>query len=408
MTIHPAARSRIRRAAVGAAACLLTVAAYAHGITPHIEAVEDAAASARDDVVGDAAQTKAAGKILGLLAKKTNARSMADEIRSVGAALKLAEAKLPDQSDLLQAFDDAAVSYGEDLETARETLQTAAGSPSLPKKLRAKAAAALRRFEKALPKEKARTELDTRFTRLAAGAASAKGYTPYDAGATYDWVISSLALAPTNGGVDLDGDGTPDNQLASLQSLIATIAPDVDLSQSLTDSLSANGQFAVYEFWYVQSLTGDPFVLSGALNATDADADPDNNFGGNGSFLADADTLGADGHPAVRVATSITKGGAYTIDLTGQGLLLGGISLPSNAIVIVQGDLTATSNDGFIGFSIGISTIQTLLSDAGVTLDAFQLILLNSLLDLDTDGNGSKDAISASFSFTADKATVSR
>ncbi|MCE9636325.1 MAG: hypothetical protein K8T90_11535 [Planctomycetes bacterium] len=408
MSAHPAAHSRLRRAVVAASACFLTVAAYAHGITPHIQPVEDAANAASQAVLGDPAKAKSAKKVVGLLSKKTNERSLADEIRSVGAALKLTESKLAEQTALLRAFDDAATAYAMDLETARATLQTAAGSPSLPKKLRGKAAAALKKFEKALPKAKAPTALDTRFVHLAAAAAAAKGYTPYDAGATHDWVISSLALAPSSGGVDLDGDGTPDNQLASLQSLIATIAPDVDLSQSLTDSLSANGQFALYEMWYVQSLAGDPFVLAGALNATDADGDTTNNFDGNGSFLADVSTLGGDGHPAVRVATSIVKNGDYRIDFTGQGLLLGGISLPENAIVIVEGNVSAPANDGFIGFSISLSTIQTLISGAGVTLSPLQLVLLNSFLDIDTDGNGSKDALSASFSFTADKATVSR
>lgn len=397
-----------RTACAALAAAAFTAAAFAHGITPHIEPLEDAADAAWQSVLADPPKAKSAKKIATLLAKRSNEKSLADEIRSVGAALRIAEAKLPEQAALLQAFDDAAMAYGQDLAVARATLRTAAESPSLPKKLRAKAAAALKRFEKALPQAKAKTALDDLYTRFTAAAVAAKGYTPYDAGATHDWVISSLALAPSNQGVDLDGDGTPDNQLASLQSLISTISPGFDLSQSLTGALTANGTFAICEFWYVQSLTSDPFVLAGVLNGTDADMDPGNDYGGSGAFVADPASLGTDGHPAVRVATSITKGGKYSIDFTGQGLLLGGITLPENAIVILQGQAAAASNDGYIGFSVSMTTIQTLLADANVTLDAFQLILLNSLLDLDTDGNGTKDALSASFAFSSVSATVSR
>jgi hypothetical protein len=398
----------IRSLAVAACAAVLAVPAAeadAAGVSHQIPALEAAAADARTALAADAARAKVAGKVVSLLARKSNARSLADELRSVASAARLAEGKLADQQALLDAFASAVPGYESDLRTAQEALAAAAASDQVKAKLRKRYEKAAARIGALLPAKRAATPLADRFSALAGGAAAAKGFTPYDSGVTYDWVLSDFALAPNGQGVDLTGDGRPDNVIASLTTLLGG-AVDVG---SLFGSVSQGGRYGLLEMWYAQDLAkGDPFVFAGLLGGTDADGDPANDLSGTGAFAPVPESLAADGRPLVRVASGVARGGKYRIDFSGQAVTLGTFELPATARVVVEATATPESNDGLIGVAIPSAVLQQILADQGVTLSGLQLLLFNGLADVDTDGNGSKDAFSAAFAFESVKATVVR
>lgn len=386
---------------IALAGVLLTSSgASGHGVTERVAPLEAAAEAAQGAVLADAKASKAAAQVVKLLAKETNDRSLADELKSVAAAARIAESKLASQTALVAAFDAAAPGYRDDLESTRTALELAAGSSSLPSKLRKKYVKAAAKFRKALPPAapgKVATPVADGYARMAKAAAFGKGFTPYDAGQTHDWVIASVALAGTGKGVDLTGDGEPDNGLLSLQRLAALVGIDVPVDATFNQLLTQGGTFALIEIWFAEGLANDPFVLAGAFSATDGDADMLNDFSGTGTFAPVAETLGTDGHPAARVATSLAKDGAYRIDFSGQAVSLAGLALPEGGRAIVEGFATAATNEGFLGFAIPLTTIGEMLAAQEITIAPQQLALV---ADVDTDGDSVKDAISASFAFT--------
>lgn len=398
-------RRRLRVPFAAAAVLLAAGSAPATGVSRQIGALEDAAAAAEASLASDAGRLRHARKVTKLLGKAPNAASLGAEMTSVAAAAKVVETKLADQTALLAAFDASRAGYHADLLATRANLVLAATSPSLSAKSRRRAQTVLTRFDRAFPL--AAPKLPTPVAdELKSGAAAAKagaGATPYDAGATFDWVLEEVELAGTGEGVDLDGDGSADNALASLQALV----PQMDLAQVFRDALAEGGRFALLEMWYVTGLgKPDPFVLAGVLSATDGDADPQNDFSGSGVFAVEGEAVDAEGHPLVRTATALAKGGRYRIELTGQTLELAGLTLPASAKVVVEATAAAASNAGELGIGFPVGDLADVLAAQGVELTDEQagLLALFADLDLDPDDPGN-DAISASFTFSAVAAT---
>jgi hypothetical protein len=390
----------IRVAAIASVA-LAAGTALARGVSAHIEDLEVAASAVNDAVAGDPVRSKAAKAILALLAKKSNTRSLANEIRSVRAAAKIAEAKLPLLLD--DALGQAADAYAADLASTRAMLELATTSPTAPKGQKRRWQAALARFDRALPAGPPPADVADRLAALAAAATAGRGFTPYDAGATRDWVLSTIALAPATQGVDLDGDGTADNMLGSLRATAGTAG--VDLDAMFAQLFAQAGGFTLIEMWSVQRISADPFVLAGILPATDGDADSQNDFSGSGVFAVAAADVDAAGHPNEAAVTGTSRHGAYAIDFTGRPVAFAGFSLPAGAPVVVKGAATAASNSGRIGVAIPMTTLFAAIEAGGTPLNDFTKTVLMGFADLDVDGTPGNDAISATFTFTAVAAT---
>lgn len=395
------------RTAVAALVAAAAATAWSHGVSGRTDAVEAAASAARDALASDAPRAKLAAKVGALLARKSNDASLSNELRSMSAASRIAETRLADREELATAFDATVPGYLSDLASARTALAIAAASPQVKAKLRAKYQRALAKFDRFLPERAAAAapRADT-FAAYANAAAQAKGFTPYDSGASYLWVLSSLRTAASKQGVDLTGDGKPDNQFGAIQTLLTLFGGGFDLDQAFAGAVGQDGRYAMIEMWMVQDLAkADPFVLAGALGATDSDADPSNDLGGSGTFVADPATIAEDEHALVRVGTSLASGGKYRIDLTGQALALGGFDVPDGTLVVIEGTATASSNAGFIGMAIPKAQVIDILTAQGVDVSAFQAAL-TALADVDTDGDGTKDAISISLAFTSVPGTL--
>jgi hypothetical protein len=75
--------------------------------------------------------------------------------------------------------------------------------------------------------------------------------------------------------------------------------------------------------------------------------------------------------------------------------------------VVIQGTVGQETHEGAIGFALPATAVETLL---GAFVPEEQLTLVEFLLagmyDIDTDGDGQEDALSAALSFSAVSATL--
>ena len=399
------------RTTVLAAAAVLAVAgtASAHGVSKWIESLENAVAAARAALTADPVRLKSVAQIEKLIHAKSNGKSLSAELSSVSKAAAIFEAKLSDQATLAGPFLDASLNYEQDVTGTRSGLALASTSESLSASARKKYKATLKRFDAALAaKVKPKTQIAAQLLRASGAVKVGAGFTPYDQGTPFDWVISSLHIATGGVGVDLDGDRTPDNQLGAVA---GQIAGAIDIDQALADALASGGNFALIEMWSAKSLAKpDPLVFVGMMPGTDGDADSGNNFTGAGTFAVGGGAVSPrDSFASSRTATALAKGGKFRMVLAEQLVQFGGILLPTHSRLVIEGKATATSNDGLIGIGFPISSVVTIAAIAGSPLGDTEIALLTLAADLDLDPDiPGNDAISVSLTYTAAKATVTR
>lgn len=394
-------------AALGSLAVVVVAAtgALAHGVSGRTEPVEAAIDSA---AVALSAQPPVVKKLRAaehLVHKPTNAKSFGNELKSMAAASKIADPLpvLPETDAVKAAFATAASGYLADLVTTRDAMDLALTAQNLDAKVRAKIVANRAKLAATLALTTDATPTAAMKTAVA-GTKSGATFTPYDDGGAYTWVISSMQNATSNAALDLDGDKTGDNALGQLATALAGIGVQVDLNTVLLGAVQTSSQVVVIELWNVQKFQSDSLIFGGILAGTDTDADTSDNFNGSEVFAVDPAAVAADGNARVRAASSI-KNGQYEFRLKGQAVSIAGVPLPANAVVAVRGTATALTNSGTIGMTIPTATLLQLLDDAGITIPtAFQATFL-AYADIDLDGNGTKDAFSANFTFGASPAS---
>lgn len=401
-------RSSRRPVVAFVALTLVTAAAggaLAHGLTGRTEPVEVAVDAAVAALSAQPPVVKRLRTVQHHVHKPTNEKSFANELKSMAAASKAADPlpSLPETDAVKTAFANAAAGYVADLALTRDAMDLALTAQNLDAKVRAKILANRGKLVATLALTTDATPTVAIKTAVA-GTKSGAGFTPYDDGGAYAWVISSMQNATSNAALDLDGDKTGDNALGQLASALAGIGVQVDLNAVLLGAVQTSSQVVVIELWNVQKFQSDTLIFGGVLAGMDTDADTSDNFNGSEVFSVTPGSLAADGNARVRAASSI-KNGQYEFRLKGQAVSIAGIPLPSNAVVAVRGTATALTNSGTIGMTIPTATLLELLDDAGITIPtAFQATFL-AYADIDLDGNGSKDAFSANFTFGASPAS---
>ena len=89
------------------------------------------------------------------------------------------------------------------------------------------------------------------------------------------------------------------------------------------------------------------------------------------------------------------------MDLDASSMVVVDEPLPKNVHVRIDGTASPQEITGVIGGPIPVATVLDYLSAEGVIVPPLALGAITFVADLDLDGDGSKDAFSAAFRFTA-------
>jgi hypothetical protein len=126
-------------------------------------------------------------------------------------------------------------------------------------------------------------------------------------GATYAYVADALRL-PDPGetlGCDLDGNGSVDNALGVLATQLSTLGIPFDPQAAIDAALAAGDPVWLLRLEEVADFDADGIVRATSLLGADADADPSNNYGGQGVFTA---TSADPAFPATVCAGALSAG----------------------------------------------------------------------------------------------------
>jgi hypothetical protein len=202
--------------------------------------------------------------------------------------------------------------------------------------------------------------------------------------AEWTWVVDTLVVGSSSEGVDLDGDGTVDNVLSVASS---------SLNDAISAELSAGTTALVLQFWDIDDWCDDD-VFAGLVVASDTDGDPTDNTSGSEVFDPGTNVDGS-GHATLSAAANVS-GGAYHVEIPSASLEIGGYLLDSATPIVIEGMVSAGTNTGSFGFGLSIETVIPIAEDNGFPASA-----VRGLADLDTDGDGTNDALSLGFVFTS-------
>jgi hypothetical protein len=207
-----------------------------------------------------------------------------------------------------------------------------------------------------------------------------------DANASASWnaVITSLEVASARDALDLDDDGQGDNALAAAR---------VVLNPLLADAIATAGRVVILQVAHVDAAT-DSSVAIAALTAADADATASNNAGASFDAGVAVDALGV----ALVSTDASLDAGAYAVTVASEAITVGDFTFQAATGLHLEGTASAASNTGRLGIAIRVAPLVAALEAAD---KADTAATLSALADVDTDTDGTADAISATFTFRA-------
>ena len=210
--------------------------------------------------------------------------------------------------------------------------------------------------------------------------------------ATYFYAVSELMVAADDEGFDLDGDGLPDNALATVNRVVD---PLLQVVMGDTPRVIAIVLDEVADFH------DDPSIHAAIFGADDQDGDHSalDNFSGEEVFEAGA-AVDEDGHP-VEYQDVPVDGGIYTALFEDvRGVDLGGLQIGADTPLVVGSNaFDANSQNGLLGFGVSATALVAFAEAVGMDPgDAAELALL---ADLDLDADGTDETVSVALRFGA-------
>lgn len=252
--------------------------------------------------------------------------------------------------------------------------------------------------------------------------------------AALEAVLSSLTM-PMNGqqyAQDVDGNGTPDNQLGALIGGLAFTGQTAQLQTSVDEAIADGSALLLFSV-FAQALDNAPSTTIQVHLGEDADTDPTNNLTGNGQFTIDPSSptglalsggiqngkLGAQGDllivfPAGTTTAVVTMKNAFILaDISANGMTNGQLS---GAIPWTEIDqVLFPAVEEMLADQQLDPTILNLIGDTNGdgTLSADELrnsSLVGMLIrpDVDLDKDGTPDAMSIGVGFQAVSCSIQR
>ena len=230
---------------------------------------------------------------------------------------------------------------------------------------------------------------------------------------------------------DIDGNGTPDNQLGMLLGTIASFAPQ-SLDDQLAQAIKSGALLMLFEL-DTRKTPGDTAARVRVFLGEDADNSADNNFSGDAKLAIAPSSpmdielkgkLSASGQLVVEgtLLAPFPTGGALTTLTLERGQLLAQVGGPGLGKGVLTGAIPWTQVREKIlplfvqalgGAGVDPQILQFLDSDGDGRITVKDLesnFLIGSLLrpDVDLDGDGQADALSMGFGFEATRCVIVR
>jgi hypothetical protein len=213
-------------------------------------------------------------------------------------------------------------------------------------------------------------------------------------GMVWHHVLDDISLLPAGQGFDIDGDGVVDNALGTLE---------VAVNALIAANYFEQDRLGVVQAWDVED--GNDLADIGLLTVRDVDDDLTDNFTGTEDFRAVASSIRPDGHALLYAAATVDPGNAsYDVVLPQGQFTVGQFIIPTAAPIQVSGTVNNSVHTGSLGSGVLLTDIEAMLAPFG--LDTL-IALIEPSADLDLDGDGINEAISAAFSFHGVPCTVS-
>jgi hypothetical protein len=204
-----------------------------------------------------------------------------------------------------------------------------------------------------------------------------------DTGGSISWghVVSALRVMATAQGFDLDGDGTVDNALGSTEAFLNPL-----LNQQY-------GSIPLYAGTGITGLGPNNGVGElGIFALEDMDTDIADNFSGTEEL-----SLSLGGGAVVTALVDVAPDGTYSTVLPAGTITIGPIALPTSTPIHIEGTISADTHTGRLGAAVPQTAVDALAVQFG--LPTFVINLVSGLADIDSDGDGQADSISAGLRF---------
>lgn len=226
------------------------------------------------------------------------------------------------------------------------------------------------------------------FTHDSAPTDDSAGHTDTDSGPaacpasvdTVEYVVDTIAVGTEDEGFDLDGDGDVDNSVSAAKAL---------LDPELEDYVTNFAEVTVLQMWFLQDWCNDDVAI-GIINGLDEDDDRTDNHSGTEAFDSSGSVDG-EGHSIYDgigvIADSVVSGNIADVTLN-----FGFVSLASVTPVYVEGTVSESEWSGVVGAAADVDDLGVYLESQGLAPE-----LATVLADLDMDGDGENDAVSAGF-----------
>ena len=202
------------------------------------------------------------------------------------------------------------------------------------------------------------------------------------------WVVQSLVVAGRTDGFDLDGNGGADNAIWALGPVLDPL---------LAAALEGAARVLLVQLAQVEDWTDDEEVRVAMFAGEDSDGDPSDNGSGEEVFQVGA-AVGKDGLALISVGAPLA-GGEFVVAFGESGIDLGSLHLESATGIYLRGEPAPASLHGVIGFGVDAVSLSKALTALGASPELAKGVL--SIADLDTDSDGTDDAVSMAFTFDA-------
>lgn len=231
-----------------------------------------------------------------------------------------------------------------------------------------------------------------------------------------EFVMNEIELLASETGFDLNDDGVPNNGLALLfEDPLVGQALGGNPNEFIARSVRRGELLLLLDFRQLNDFVSDVSFNIDLFLGRDTDGRRRNNFNGEESFFMTCSSLTESGEPESRFEDVTLIDGEIDGSF-GQFRFL--VSFSDTEVLLRNAKMTGMMSadglsitNGRLGGAVTFSDLEEVVrNDPEIGPEFAQIMLgfLNSKLDIDLDGDGRLDALSASFRFEAVRAIVER